>query len=78
LDESDNRSAMSELPRNKYANENFSRDPLNLMAELVTNVLARKTQTIISIHRTLPCASGLFSRDNVYELMRDGSRAVSA
>jgi len=43
LDESDNRSAMSELPRNKYANENFLRDPLNLMPALATNVLARDT-----------------------------------
>jgi hypothetical protein len=41
LDESDNCSAMSELPRNKYVNENFLRDPLNLMLALATNVVAR-------------------------------------
>src|SRR5438270_8995437 len=67
---------MNELPRNKYANENFLRDPLNLMRALATNVLARERQTIISIDRPLPHASGVFWKDNVHEWMCDGSRAV--
>src|SRR5438045_682909 len=69
---------MNELPRNKYVNENFLRDPLNLMRALATNVLASERQTIISIDRPLQYASGPFWRDSVHELMCDGSRAVSA
>jgi hypothetical protein len=57
---------MSELPRNKYANENSLCVPLNLMLALATNVLTRETQTIISIYHSPAVCKRTFLRDNVY------------
>jgi hypothetical protein len=68
---------MSELPRNKYANENSLCVPLNLMLALATNVLTCETQTIISIYRSpVVCKRTFFERQRA-RIKRGGSRAVS-
>jgi hypothetical protein len=73
LDESDNCSAMSELPRNKYVNENFLRDPLNLMLTLATNVMrARDTNNYFNRPLAAVCKRAVYERQRA-RINCDGS-----